>query len=283
MLLSDYNGNYGTGWISLYRSIKDHWIWKNPIHLKIWIDFLMRANHKPNRVVIDGEFVSVIRGAFITSLKKLAKEYGVSIGKIRHFLELLENDSMILLKTTHKFTQITICNYETYQDGQQTERNQNEIRMKSKRNQNETDNNDNNVNNDNNKKEVVLYPVIEIKKEYFVDMLPIDSNQKFIEAWNEWCDFRREIKKKLTKLSAKKQITFLLNQPDPIKCINQSIQNGWTGLFEVSQKQSGKIIQNEYTYQELSEMSKTMGKEERIKFWDKYEIQENKKWKLKSS
>jgi hypothetical protein len=28
-------------------------------------------------------------------------------------------------------------------------------------------------------------------------------------------------------------------------------------------------------------MSKTMSKEERIKFWDKYEIQENKKWKLK--
>jgi uncharacterized protein YdaU (DUF1376 family) len=120
-----------------------------------------------------------------------------------------------------------------------------------------------------------------IKKEYFLDMLPIDSTQQFIESWNEWCDFRREIKKKLTKLSAKKQLTFLFNQPDPIKCINQSIQNGWTGLFEVTQKQAGKIMQNDYTYQELNEMSKTMSKDERIKFWDKYEIQENKKWKLK--
>lgn len=118
-------------------------------------------------------------------------------------------------------------------------------------------------------------------KDYFINLLPIDAEQSFIIAWCEWVDFRKEIKKKLTTSTAIKQITFLLNQPNPIKCINQSIQNGWTGLFEVSQKQAGKIVQNEYTYQELNEMSKTMSKEERIKFWDKYEIQENKKWKLK--
>lgn len=83
-----------------------------------------------------------------------------------------------------------------------------------------------------------------VQKEYFTDMLPIDSTQQFIEAWNEWCDFRREIKKKLTKLSAKKQLTFLFNQPDPIKCINQSIQNGWTGLFEVTDKTKPKVIEH---------------------------------------
>ena len=120
-----------------------------------------------------------------------------------------------------------------------------------------------------------------VQKEYFVDMLPIDSTQQFIEAWNEWCDFRREIKKKLTKLSAKKQISFLLNQPDPIKPINQSIQNGWTGLFEVSAKSNLAIIRNEYTYNELNEMSSKMSKPERITFWNKYEILPNKKWKLK--
>ena len=130
---------------------------------------------------------------------------------------------------------------------------------------------------------VFLDNSILVKKEYFTDLLPIDSAQQFIEAWNEWCDFRREIKKKLTKLSAKKQITFLLNQPDPIKCINQSIQNGWTGLFEVSAKSSMKIMQNEYTYNELNEMSSKMSKTERITFWNRYEILPNKKWKLNRS
>lgn len=83
-----------------------------------------------------------------------------------------------------------------------------------------------------------------VKQEYFVDMLPIDSKQDFIETWNEWVDFRREIKKKLTKSTAKKQITFLLNQPNPIKCINQSIQNGWQGLFEVVDKSKPKPIEH---------------------------------------
>lgn len=83
-----------------------------------------------------------------------------------------------------------------------------------------------------------------VKQEYFLDLLPIDSTQQFIEAWNEWADFRREIKKKLTKSTAKKQITFLLNQPDPIKCINQSIQNGWVGLFEERNNNTTKSTNN---------------------------------------
>ena len=146
--------------------------------------------------------------------------------------------------------------------------------------ENEDENENENINVDKEEDKKMDNPKT-VKTEYFLDILPIDSTQQFIEAWTEWVDFRREIKKKLTKLSAKRQVTFLINQPEPIKCINQSIQNGWTGLFEVSQKQVGKIIQNEYTYQELSEMSKSMSKDERIKFWDKYEILENKKWRLK--
>ena len=144
----------------------------------------------------------------------------------------------------------------------------------------ENENEDVNINI---KEEKKMDKIKEVQKEYFTDLLPIDSTQQFIEAWNEWCDFRREIKKKLTKLSAKKQITFLLNQPNPIKCINQSIQNGWTGLFEVSANSKSKVMQNDYTYQELSEMCKAMSKDERIKFWNLYEIQPDKRWKLKHS
>ena len=243
MLVKDYQDNYGTGWISLYRSIKEHWVWKDANNLKIWIDFLMRANHRQNKIIIDSELIDIFRGTFITSLKKLAKEYGVSISKIRHLLNLLEKDSMIILNTTHKYTQITICNYETYQDAQQTERKQKENRKKTERKQKETNNNVNNVNNEN--KEVVMYPVNKIKQEYFVDLLPIDSTQQFIEAWNEWVDFRKEIKKTITKSTAKKQIAFLLIQPDPIECINKSIRSGWAGLFPIKEESKTTQSRNE--------------------------------------
>lgn len=75
--------------------------------------------------------------------------------------------------------------------------------------------------------------IVKINREYFLDLLPITLSQSEINSWTEWVDYRIELKKKLTKSSAKKQIVFLLNQPDLIKCINQSIQNQWRGLFEV--------------------------------------------------
>jgi hypothetical protein len=113
----------------------------------MWIDFLIRANHQDNKILMESELIDIQRGSFITSLKKLAKDYRSSIGKIRHFLELLENDSMIELKTTHKYTKITLCNYDTYQNGEHTESFQNENRMKTESFQNETDKNVKNVKN----------------------------------------------------------------------------------------------------------------------------------------
>jgi len=69
-------------------------------------------------------------------------------------------------------------------------------------------------------------------KDYFLDYLPIDSSEDFIKAWVEWVDYRKEIRKKLTKTSVTKQLKFLAEQPDAVACINQSIQNQWQGLFE---------------------------------------------------
>ena len=70
------------------------------------------------------------------------------------------------------------------------------------------------------------------EEEYYLNLLPNECN--FIDSWKEWVTFRKEIRKKLTKSTAQKQITFLTNQPDPVACINNSIQNGWQGLFEVN-------------------------------------------------
>lgn len=69
-------------------------------------------------------------------------------------------------------------------------------------------------------------------KDYFINLLPIEATQEFIVAWCEWVDFRKEIKKKLTVSSSKKQIEFLLKHSNPVGCINESIKNGWQGLFE---------------------------------------------------
>lgn len=52
------------------------------------------------------------------------------------------------------------------------------------------------------------------------------------EAWGEWVAYRKERGKKLTPMSIKKQLKDLeKNKADQVEIINNSIRNGWTGLF----------------------------------------------------
>lgn len=104
------------GWICLHRCIQDHWIWQDAHRFKWWVDLLLRANNKDAKVLIDGSLIDCKRGQFITSLSKLADEWMVSRDTVRRFLDTLESDTMIIRVSTHKMTQITICNYESYQD-----------------------------------------------------------------------------------------------------------------------------------------------------------------------
>ena len=63
--------------------------------------------------------------------------------------------------------------------------------------------------------------------------LPFSSEQ-FSKAWYRWVDYRKEIKKALKQSSVDlqwKQMV-LWGEQKSIDSINQSITNGWTGLFE---------------------------------------------------
>jgi len=62
--------------------------------------------------------------------------------------------------------------------------------------------------------------------------LPFDS-QEFSYAWNEWQTYLIQKRKKPTKITTTKQLNQLskLNEDDAIITINNSIQNGWQGLF----------------------------------------------------
>ena len=70
--------------------------------------------------------------------------------------------------------------------------------------------------------------------------LPIDLN---VEAWNEWCEYRKEARKKaVSSFAAKKQFKMLCkySYEQQQQIIDISISNDYTGLFElkVTPKQS---------------------------------------------
>lgn len=154
------------GWIKLQRAIKEHWIWKDPVKLKWWIDILISVNHAPTKVNIGNQLFECGRGQSIQSLSNWAKQWGVSKDKARNFLVLLEKDGMISHESVGKSTRITVCKYDTYQgdlhDSQTiVQRSYNDDTTQSHPNKN--DKNVNNDKNDKNKRETKRFskPTIE--------------------------------------------------------------------------------------------------------------------------
>lgn len=103
------------GWIRLYRAIRKHWLWEDAIKLKWWIDILLQANHQDRKVLIGNELMNIERGSFHTSIIKLSDRWQVDRKTVKKFLEVLEKDGMITLKTSKKGTTLKVSNYEGYQ------------------------------------------------------------------------------------------------------------------------------------------------------------------------
>ena len=106
------------GWIKLHRCIIDNWVWDCEFSYgQAWIDLLMKACHKPSKLMIKGQMISLERGQQARSEVTLAKEWKWSRGKVRRFLSRLEGDSMIVHQTDNLTSIITIFNYDSFQGG----------------------------------------------------------------------------------------------------------------------------------------------------------------------
>jgi len=114
------------GWILIHRKIKDNWIWDDPVYLKAWLTILLEVNHEYKKVNYQGEFIACKRGQSVLSLQGWANAFGKkwTIQKVRTFFKLLQKDLMIETKGLRKTTRLTVCNYDTYQDSQQTDNTQ---------------------------------------------------------------------------------------------------------------------------------------------------------------
>ena len=71
------------------------------------------------------------------------------------------------------------------------------------------------------------------------------DNDQFKSAWSQWIQFRREIKKKLPASTISKQLAKLatFGSAKAIQSIENSISNGWQGLFDPEQR-PGKASSN---------------------------------------
>jgi hypothetical protein len=174
-----------TGWIKLHRQFIN-WEWFNKseaVHLFLYL--LLKANHK------DGNWqgIEIKKGQFITSYGKISSDTNISLQTIRTLLKKFELTNEINTQPTNKYTIITICKYDTYQD-EETQTNTQPT------NNQQTNNNQLTTNkNDNNKNKFVIPTFQDINSYCLERGTTVDAN-KFIDYYtsNGWMVGKNKMK-----------------------------------------------------------------------------------------
>lgn len=99
------------GWLKIYRKLTD-WEWYNHSEMvHLFVHLLLKAS--PTDKMWQG--MKVNRGQVITGRQKLSAETGISERTIRTCLSRMVESGEIEIKTTNRFSVITICKYGDYQ------------------------------------------------------------------------------------------------------------------------------------------------------------------------
>ena len=99
------------GYIKINRSMAK-WEWYKDMNTKaVFLHLLIMANWKDGRYRGD----VIPRGSLVTGRKKLAEELGISEQSVRTSLNHLKSTNEITIKSSSKYSVITINNYEKYQ------------------------------------------------------------------------------------------------------------------------------------------------------------------------
>lgn len=116
------------GWICIHRKIQDCilWIDDEPFDRRsAWIDLLLLANHKDVDILFNGQKITIKRGQYLTSVRKLANKWHWGKDRVLRFLRLLEELEMIHREADARRTLITIEKYDVFQDIQDTDKDSN--------------------------------------------------------------------------------------------------------------------------------------------------------------
>jgi len=207
------------GWVKNYRRIKD-WEWyTTPNTAHLFQHLIREVNHK------DGKWqgIEIKKGSMITSRNKLSIETGLTSQNVRTCLKHLENTGEITIKSTNKYSVITVCNYETYQSVDLIHNQQANQQLTS--NQPATNQQPNHKQEVKNKKN-------EKKKPYNIrGELPDCVSD---DLWKEFRRHRNGMKGSFSDyaeyLMAKKLKQFESEGYDPVELINKTIEKGWKDI-----------------------------------------------------
>lgn len=171
------------GWIKLHRKTLDSKVFQNEKLLKTFLWCLLKASHREYEFLHGRQKVILKPGQFITGRKKAGEELDMPPSTAWFYLNLLKDDSTIDIKSTNKYSLITLTNWGLYQSDADNVNGNLDSNLDNKRTTNgqqtDTYKNDKNVKND--KKDLIY--VLTAAEEAFLNILatienyPLDRNR----------------------------------------------------------------------------------------------------------
>lgn len=141
------------GWISLHRKVRLSAVWQDPELFRLWCLCLLKATHKPHKQLVGNQTVDLMPGQFVTGRDALAEEYNRDLSPSKRvksltlwrWLQKLEKLENLNIKSTNKFSVVTVVNWSQYQEKEQqmnNKRTTNEQQMITNNNGNKTEEED---------------------------------------------------------------------------------------------------------------------------------------------
>ena len=208
--------------IKLYRRFLK-WEWADtPNMVSLFIHLLLLANYEDK----EWHGVTIQRGQLVTGRMALAKIVGISEQQVRTCLARLQDTGEISLESTNKFTIITICKFDSYQQSEKAE---------------QPTNNQQITNNQPTNNQQITTPKEskEIKKEKnnITPIIPFEVAPEFQPAFSLWLEYKKERKQsykgeKSLKAIYKRLLNLSGNDPDvAMAIVEQAMANNWAGLY----------------------------------------------------
>ena len=136
------------GWIKLHRTLLENPIFNNEKFLKVWVWCLLKASHKEHKRQIGRREISLQPGQFIFGRKAAAEELNIAASSIWAYMLLLKKGKNIDIKSSNKFSIISIVNWDFYQHQEEDHDSNADNKWTTDGQQMDTNKNDKNEKND---------------------------------------------------------------------------------------------------------------------------------------
>lgn len=184
-----------TGFIKIHKKMLD-WGWYGDVNVRLtFFHLLIVANWKDK----DWNGIRIKRGQAIIGRFETSKKIGISSQQLRTSLNKLKSTNEITIKTTNKYSVVTIINYKNYQDEEKKATNKTPSKQPTSNQQVTT------PKEVKNNKKIYIPTILEFKSYAFAKGKDIDSELLKLkyESWkvNDWKDgFDKPIKNWKSKL-----------------------------------------------------------------------------------